>query len=257
MPLFPGNDAELHAQFTPTHWSVVLAAREQNSLQASEALERLCQAYWPPLYAYIRRQSYSQEDAQDLTQEFFTRLLEKNWLARLQHQNGKFRSFLLTFLEHFLSDQRDRERAQKRGGGQTFISLDQYQAEERQHFEPSDGLTPDQVFDRRWAQQIMENAIRRLCQEYTDHGKGELFACLKDLSPGKHGSQSYAELGAQFGMSEGAIKSAVHRFHGKYRNILRDEIAQTVERPEDINDEIRHLFRIWGEQGSLLGSDQA
>ena len=151
--------------FATTHWSVVFTARDGDTSEALAALERLCRSYWKPVYAYIRRDGCQPADAQDLTQEFFRRFIEKEWLDHLQHRRGKFRSFLLTFLKHFLSDERDRAGAQKRGGGQAILSLDELQAEESHGFEPSGSLTADQVFERRWAQTMMERAVTRLRQE--------------------------------------------------------------------------------------------
>lgn len=232
--------------FVTTHWSVVLSARQKNSPDGAAARERLCRVYWPPLYAYIRRAGYSVEDAQDLTQEFLSRFLEREWLDHLQHQRGKFRSFLLTFLKHFLSDERDRAGAQKRGGGKTFISLDELQAEESHGFEPSNGLTADQVFERRWAQALMERAVARLRQEYAEDGKTELFNQVKDLEPGERGARNYAQVGALLGLSEGAVKSAVHRLRMRHREILRNEIAGTIGDGEDVDEEIQHLIRVLG-----------
>lgn len=240
----PGTSLGRHAWFTTTHWSVVLAARDGQSSEAAAALEQLCQTYWRPLYSYIRRDGHGVEAAQDLTQEFFARLLEKEYLSRLQHQNGKFRSFLLTFLKHFLSDQRDRANAQKRGGGQTFISLEAAREEEQSGIEPIDGLSADQIFERRWARAVLEQAAHRLQQEYVAEGKGALFEQLKDLQPGQHGARSFAELGAQLGLTESAMKSAVHRFRQRHREILREEIANTVASPDEIEDEIRHLMKV-------------
>ena len=232
--------------FATTHWSVVFTARDGDTSKALAAMERLCHSYWRPVYAYIRRDGRQPADAQDLTQEFFHRFIEKEWIDHLQHRRGKFRSFLLTFLKHFLSDERDRAGAQKRGGGQTIISLDELQAEESHGFEPSEGLTPDQVFERRWAQTMMERAVARLRQEYAEEGKAELFEQLKDLQPGERGERSYAEVGAAFGLSEGAVKSAVHRLRLRHRDILRHEIARTTGSAEEVDEEIRHLIQVLG-----------
>src|SRR5262245_62088278 len=232
------------ARFTTTHWSVVLAAKNHDRSAAAEALETLCRTYWPPLYAYIRRDGHSPADAQDLTQQFFARLLEKDYLAHLRDQRGKFRSFLLTFLKHFLSDQRDRARAQKRGGGHNFISLDDTSAEEHRFLRAADQLNPDQLFERRWAQTILDHALSRLRQEYVASRQTDLFDQLKDLQPGRHGPLSYAQLAAQFGMTEAAIKSAVHRLRQRHRELLREAIAHTVARPEEIDDEIRYLLSV-------------
>ena len=230
--------------FATTHWSVVLAAKRSDGLLGDAALERLCRTYWPPLYAYIRREGYSAEDAQDLTQEFFAHLLARDYLQHLRHQEGKFRSFLLTFLKHFLADERDRAGAQKRGGGKNFISLDDTSAEERHLDEPANALSPDLLFERRWAQAVMERASGRLREEYEAGGKAALFEELKDLQPGEHGAASYAEIGARLGLATGTIGSAVHRLRKRHREILREEIAQTVARPEEIDEEIRNLLAV-------------
>jgi RNA polymerase sigma-70 factor (ECF subfamily) len=230
--------------FATTHWSVVLAAKTGSSPTSDEAMEKLCRAYWPPLYAYIRREGHGATEAQDLTQEFFARLLAKDYLQHLRHQEGKFRSFLLTFLKHFLSDQRDKAGAQKRGGGKTFVSLDETSAEERFLAAPLNGLSPDQIFERRWAQTVMERALNRLREEYAAGGKAVLFDELKDIQPGVHGESSYAEIGARLGLAEGTIASAVHRLRKRHREIVREEIAQTVARPEEIDEEIRNLLAV-------------
>ena len=232
--------------FVTTHWSVVQAATAEDLAKAAAALETLCRTYWPPLYAYIRRDGHSAEDAQDLTQEFFARLLEKDYLRHLRHQHGKFRSFLLTFLKHFLADERDKAAAQKRGGGRTFVSLDETSAEERHLLDAVDQLNPDQLFERRWAETVLQQALQRLRGEYEAGGKAALFERLKDMQPGEHGALSYAAVGGQLGMTEAAIKSAVHRLRQRHRELLREEIARTVTRPEEIDEEIRYLLRVLG-----------
>jgi RNA polymerase sigma-70 factor (ECF subfamily) len=208
-------------------------------------LEKLCRTYWPPLYAYIRRDGHSPEDAQDLTQEFFARLVEKDYLGHLQDQRGKFRSFLLTLLKHFLSDQRDKAGAQKRGGGRAIVSLDETTTAEADYqIEATQDVNPEQLYERQWAKKVLAQAIERLGQEYVSDGKAVLFEQLKDLQPGEHGATSYVQIGTQLGMSEAAIKSAVHRMRRRHGELLREEIAQTVSRPEEINDEIRYLLRV-------------
>jgi RNA polymerase sigma-70 factor (ECF subfamily) len=229
--------------FVTTHWSVVLRARQKDSPDSQAARERLCRTYWPPLYSYLRRDGYSVEDAQDLTQEFLSRFLHREWLEHLHDQRGKFRSFLLTFLKHFLSDERDKAAAQKRGGGKKFVSLDDASMEER-YLEPAQGLSPDQIFEHRWAETVLEQAVKRLRQEYTTLKRGALFDRLKDFQPGRHGALSYAEVGVQLGMTETAIKSAVHRFRLRHREILREEIAHTVVSPEEIDGEIQYLLTV-------------
>jgi RNA polymerase sigma-70 factor (ECF subfamily) len=230
--------------FASTHWSVVLAAREAGSLQADEAMESLCRTYWPPIYAFIRRTGYDPATAQDLTQGFFSQFLAKDHLGHLCHQNGKFRSFLLTFVKHFLSGERARARAQKRGGGIVFLSLDACSAEEQRLIEAVPDSSAEQAFDRRWAQTVLEKSLQRLRQEYGVKGNGELFERLKDLRPGERGELTYQELGASLNMTEEAIKTAVSRLRRRQGEILREEIAHTVSRTEDIEEEIRHFIAI-------------
>ena len=231
--------------FVTTHWSVVLNAREKDSPDSEAARERLCRTYWPPLYAFIRREGHSPQDAQDLTQEFLSRFLHQESLDHLKDQRGKFRSFLLTFLKHFLSDQRDRDRAQKRGAGLQLVSLDACEAEEREALGPVDGLSADQLYDRRWARAVMDEAARRLREEYAARGKSALFEQLRDLQPGQHGARGYAEIGAALGMTEQAVKNAAHSFRRRYGELLRDEIAQTVEGPEEVEAEVRYLMQVF------------
>ena len=238
------RNANSAAWFVTTDWSVVLDAKGDDSGRSSEALERLCRIYWPPLYAFIRRNGYNSADAQDLTQEFFSRLLSKDYLCHLRDQRGKFRSFLLTFVKHFLSDERTKASAQKRGGGQAVLSFDDTSAEDQYAAEAADHLGPDQLFERSWAQTVLNQALQRLTGEYSSSGKGLLFEKLKDVQPGEHGPRSYAELGSELGMTEVAIKSAVHRLRRRHREILREEIARTVMRPEDVDDEIRYLIAL-------------
>jgi RNA polymerase sigma-70 factor (ECF subfamily) len=235
--------------FATTHWSVVLTARDGSVPEATAALERLCQTYWPPLYAFIRRQGHDETEAKDLTQEFFLRLIDREFLQRLRHQDGKFRSFLLTFLKHFLMEQRGKGKAQKRGGGKVILSLEQLAEQGSYLNEPVDDMSPDQVFERRWAQTVFQAALNRLREEYASAGKTEFFELLKDLQPRESGAPSYAEIGTRFGMTEAAVKSAVQRMRARHREILRKEIAQTVMRPDEIDDEIRHLREVLSGQG--------
>ena len=228
--------------FATTHWTVILAARDGLSPHATEAMEKLCRAYWGPLYSFIRREGHDAEEARDLTQEFFAQLLAKDYLRHLRHQEGKFRSFLLTFVKHFLSGERAKARAQKRGGGLALISLDACSEEERRLVEARPDLSAEQVFDRRWVQTALENSLRRLREEYVSRGKGQLFECLKDIQPGERGELTYAQLGEQLGMTQDAMKSAVKRLRQRQGEILREEIAHTVARGEDIEAEIRHLL---------------
>lgn len=232
---------EQNAHFLTTHWSIVLAAKEGDASEAEAALEKLCRTYWPPVYAYIRRDGHDPTEAQDLTQEFFARLLAREYLQNLHHQEGKFRSFLLAYVKNFLLEQRRRGRAQKRGGGCEFISLNQPMGEEGYLLEPVDELTPIEVFDRRWAQRILQTALDRLRQEYGTRGESGLFDILQDYQPREPGGRSYAQLGEDLGMSEAAVKWAVHRIRQRHGELLREEIAQTVARPEEIDEELRHF----------------
>ena len=229
--------------FTTTHWSVVLAAKQGDVSRAAAALEKLCRTYWPPLYAYIRREGHDATEAQDLTQEFFARLLAKDYLQNLRHQQGKFRSFLLAYLKNFLLEQRRKVRALKRGSGQVFVSLDTTETEDGYLLEPVDELTPDQVFERRWAQAVVQAALDRLREEYVARGQAALFERLQNYQPREPGGQSYAQLGDELAMTEAAVKSAVQRMRQRHRELLREEIAHTVTRPEDIEEELRH-FRV-------------
>ena len=232
--------------FVTTHWSVVLTAGRNDTTRARAALERLCQTYWYPLYAYVRRRGKSPEDAQDLTQEFFARLLEHNWIGRADQQRGRFRSFLLSAMNHFLSDEWDKARAQKRGGNFVHVPLEFEVAETRFSHEPADLTTPEQNYERRWALTLLDEVLRRLRSEYEQDGRGELFATLHPCLVGGRSSQPYAELAVKLGVSEGTVKSAVHRLRQHYRQLLREEIAQTVAEPRDVDEELRHLFAVLG-----------
>ncbi len=227
--------------FTTTHWSVVLTATEQQSPQAAEALERLCRTYWYPLYAYVRRKGYDAHDSQDLTQEFLARLLARNYLSVADRNKGKFRSFLLGTLEHFLAREWTKAHAQKRGGGQLLFSLDEVDAENRYRLEPSHESTADKIFERRWATTLLEQAMGRLREDYTADHKGNLFARLEVFLTGNTPETSYAEMAASLNMSEGAIKVAVHRLRQRYGELVRAEIAQTVATPEEADEELHYL----------------
>ncbi len=230
------------ARFVTTHWLVVLVAGRTDSSRAQNALARLCQTYWYPLYAYVRRRGHSPHDAQDLTQEFFARLLERHTLAVADPNRGRFRSFLLSMMDHFLSHEWEKAHAQKRGGGCQMLSLDLARAEERYELEPADNSTPDKLFDKRWATALLEEVLNQLEAEYQRVGKAELFATLKQTLTGTGESQPYAVLAAHLGMNEIAIKVAVHRLRKRYRELLRAEIANIVADPAQAEDELRHLF---------------
>jgi RNA polymerase sigma factor (sigma-70 family) len=239
-----GNDSVSPgaAQFATTHWRVVLAAGRSDSSHARDALAHLCQIYWYPLYAYVRRQGHSPEDAQDLTQEFFARFLEKSYLDDVDRAKGKFRSFLLASLKHFLANEWDRAKALKRGGGRAFISLDDQSGETRYGLEPADSLSADKIFERRWALTLLEQVLAHLRTEYMARGKTRLFDELKICLTGEKSSIPYAELGSKVGMTEGAVKVAVHRLRQRYRELLRAEIGKTVASPEEVDQELRYLF---------------
>jgi len=229
-------------QFVTTHWSVVLTAGDDGSPRCAEALSGLCRTYWYPLYAYVRRQGCAPHDAQDLTQEFFARLLARNELSRAGREKGRFRSFLLIRLKHFLVNEWEKARSQKRGGGQTLIPLDELLAEQRYGEEPAHLLTAERIYERRWALTLLDQVLGRLRQEWTETGRVDQFETLKGLLASEGLAQSYAELGRSWGMSEGAVKVAVHRLRRRYRELIRDEIAQTVATPADVEDELRHLL---------------
>jgi RNA polymerase sigma-70 factor (ECF subfamily) len=238
------NDAPRNPAFVTTRWSLVLSAGNQKSPQSAAALEKLCRAYWYPLYAFVRRRGQSPEDARDLTQEFFARLLERNWIGRAEERKGRFRSFLLSAMNHFLADEWDRARAQKRGGGATPVPLQFDTAETRYGHEPADNVTPEQSYERQWALTLLDEVLQRLRAEYAQDGRAEFFTALHPCLVGDRTAQPYAELAVKIGISEGTVKSAVHRLRQRYRELLRDEIAQTVATPGEVDDELRHLFAV-------------
>ena len=229
--------------FTTTHWSVVLAAQTQ-SPSADEALEKLCRTYWPPIYSFVRREGRSVEDAQDLTQSFFARLLERRDFDAVRREKGRLRSYLLVSLKHFLINERQRAMSIKRGEGKTLVSLEELQARESNDPEPSDVLTADRIYERRWALTVLEQVLVRLEQEYRTAGNAELFARFKELLADEPDGISQAQIADDLGMSENAVKQAYHRFRQRYRELLREEIAHTVAVPGDIEDELRHLIAV-------------
>jgi RNA polymerase sigma factor (sigma-70 family) len=231
-------------EFASTHWSVVLAARDGVSPQAVQALEKLCCTYWYPLYAFVRRKGQSPHDAQDLTQAFFARLLEKNYVAQADRERGRFRTFLLTALNHFLTDEWDKARRLKRGGGQEIISFDTTSAEERYRLEPIEELDAAKLYERRWVTTLFDQVLARLEQEFRDSGKAKLFDCLKGSLLADDSALSHAELGAQLGLSADAVKQTVHRMRRRYRELFREEIAQTVAGPGEVDDELKHVFAV-------------
>ena len=230
--------------FPRTHWSVVLAAGQHSSPAAQAALEQLCQAYWYPLYAFVRRRGYSPEDAQDLTQSFFERLLERNLLADLMPSGARFRSFLLQALKNHLASEWIRAHAGKRGGTQSILSLEELGAEARYKQEPADAATPETVFERRWASTLLQQALHKLREEQVAAGKKALFEALASCLTGAEPAQPYARLATQLGMSEAAVKMTIHRLRRRYGEFLRLEVAQTVIVPAEVDQELRHLLSV-------------
>ena len=228
--------------FVTTQWSVVVAAGQADTSNAQAALERLCRAYWYPLYAYARRRGHSVEDAQDLTQAFFARLLERHWVGDADRERGRFRTFLLTAMNRFMCDEWDKSRAEKRGGRACHVPLQLDDAETRYGAEPADNRTPEQYFERRWALTLLDTVLQRLRTDYEREGKGKVFLALHATLAADRESQRYAELAAQAGLSEGAVKVAVHRLRKRYRHLLRDEIVQTSVAGADVDEELQHLF---------------
>lgn len=228
--------------FNTTRWSVVLAAGRRSSPASTRALACLCEAYWYPLYAYVRRRVGDVNEARDLTQAFFAELLEKNYVASATPARGRFRAFLLTAFKHFLSKQRDKAKAKKRGGGRTGISLAFESADARYSLEASRGLSPEQLYERQWAITLLGQIMERLENECAASGKAKQFNELKGFLIGEHAETTYAAAAAKLRMSEAAAKMAAHRMRRRYRQLLRDEIAQTVAGPEEVDDEIRNLF---------------
>jgi RNA polymerase sigma-70 factor (ECF subfamily) len=238
----PQSAANGGAYFATTHWSVVLEARAEDSPKAVDALAQLCRTYWYPLYAYIRRRGHESHDAQDLTQEFFARLLGNNILKSVQQERGKFRWFLLSAVKRFLANERNREQAAKRGGGRNIVSLDEETAEGRYRYEIPDHTTPDKLFDQSWAMTLLEQAQVQLQREYAESNRRELFDQLRIFLSGDRAPLSHSEAGAVLGMNEGAVKVAVHRLRQRYRDCLREQIAQTVSTPAEVDEEIQQLF---------------
>jgi RNA polymerase sigma factor (sigma-70 family) len=229
--------------FTTTHWSVVLEAQGE-SPAAQEALEKLCRTYWRPIFAFLRRQGVSLEEAEDITQGFFAELLERRSLSAVRKEKGRLRSFLLGGLKYFLANEQRRTMAVKRGKGQRPIPLEELRAGERIEMQPADPMTPDQIYERRWALTLLERVLSRLKDEYLAADNAALFDSLKELLPDEPGSASQAEIAARLGMTENAVRQAFYRFRQRYQALLREEIANTVATPGDIEDELRHLIAV-------------
>jgi RNA polymerase sigma-70 factor (ECF subfamily) len=226
------------AQFPSTRWTLVVAAGDPRRKEARSALISLCENYWYPLYAYLRRRGYPADQAQDLTQEFFTRVLEGRYLDRADPEKGRFRSFLLTSLKFFVADEEDRLRAHKRGGGQ-LVALEFSSGEERYQREPAHGETPERIFERRWALSVLDRVLEKLRDEFVQHGRPQHFERLKVFLLGQ--SDAYATLAREMNTSEGALKVAIHRLRKRYRELFRQEIADTVADPAEVESELRYL----------------
>lgn len=233
---------DLADTFATTRWTVVRAAGQSPTPQATVALEELCRTYWYPLYAYVRRRGHPKEDAEDLTQAFFARFLARNYLDTLDSEKGKFRAFLLAALKHFLANEWDRMQCQKRGGGDLALSLDWHDADTRYQMDPADTLSPDILYDRTWAMALLERVILRLGELESEEGRGVLFERLKpSLMQGK-GTLSYAEVARELTLTEGAVRVAAHRLRRRYRELLRQEVAQTLSENGRVEDELAALF---------------
>jgi RNA polymerase sigma-70 factor (ECF subfamily) len=230
--------------FATTHWSVVQAAAHGDTTRARDALARLCKTYWYPLYAYARHRGCSPPDAQDLTQEFFARLLAGNWVAKADRERGRFRSFLLSAMKHFMANEWDKAQAQKRGGGQPVVSLDDDSAEHRYRLEPAETATPENLFERGWALTLLEGVLARLEEEYRAEGKQAWMEALRPALTSERGAIDYAEMAEKLGQTETAARVAVHRLRHRYRQLIRAEVASTVASPEEVEAEMHHLFQV-------------
>lgn len=236
----PADSDRSNAVFATTQWSLVVLAGDRASPDSQAALETLCRNYWYPLYAFARRRGSSPDDAADLTQEFFSRLLEKEFLQAADREKGRFRSFLLTVFKRFLSKEHDRAMTQKRGGDRLRISIDARTGEQRYGFEPADDWTPEALFERRWALTLLEQVMEKLHGEYKDKDKLLLFELAKPLLVGS-GASGYAEIVRRLDMTDSAARVAVHRLRERYRELLRQEVAHTIREPDAVEDELNHL----------------
>jgi RNA polymerase sigma-70 factor (ECF subfamily) len=228
--------------FATTHWTVVLAAGQRHSPQADHALEELCRTYWFPLYAYVRRRGHAKADAEDLVQAFFARFLAKNYLAGLSEERGRFRAFLLAALKNFLINEWKHASRQKRGGGEATLSLDWETADTKFQVAAQNEPSPDQAFDREWALALLSRVIERLQAECVAEGKAKVFEQLKVFLAAGKGETAQSEVAKSLGMEEGAVRVAVHRLRKRYRQLLRDEIANTLSDPAMVDEEMRALF---------------
>ena len=243
-PKVPGSNRLMpppRSSFSATQWTLVLAAGSDGSV-AHRAIAELCERYWEPLYAFARRTGLTPEDAEDAAQGFFAELLERSGFQRVDREKGKFRSFLLASFKNFLSHERERQQAQKRGGGTAVIHLDAHDAEERYALEPADELTPDKLYDRRWARVLLDRAQERLAGQYAASGQSQLFDRLRPALGASRAQVDYAAMATGLGTTEGALKVAAHRLRERYRAALRDEVAATVASASEIDTELRHLI---------------
>jgi len=246
----PRSEPQAHGSvFATTHWSVVLAAGEKNTPESAAALERLCATYWYPLYAYVRHRGHSPEDSEDLTQEFFCRLLKGNYLAQVDPRKGKFRSFLLAAMNHFLANEWHRSQSLKRGGAMTFLPLDAFQAEERYQGERFGSRSPEEIYERTWTLALLERALTRLGEETAAAGRATRFEELKPVLIGEWPDLSYSEMAGRLGTSEAALKMTAQRLRRRYAELVREEIAQTVPEPREVCEELRHLRAVLSSAG--------
>ncbi|MGA2244544.1 MAG: sigma factor [Verrucomicrobiota bacterium] len=230
--------------FATTHWSVVLTAARSDTTRARAALEHLCQAYWFPLYAYVRRRGHSPPDAQDLTQEFFARLLAGNWLATADQQRGRFRTFLLAVLQHFITNEWHKAHAQKRGGHHAILSLNDDSAERRYELEPVQNATPESLFERGWALALLNDVLARLEAEYGREGKAAWMEAMRPVLTADGNAIRYGEIAARLEITETAARVAAHRLRQRYRRMIRAAVADTVDSPDEVEGEMRHLFEV-------------
>lgn len=236
----PPDSADI---FATTHWSVVLAAGPADNEKSLDALQKLCETYWRPVYVFVRRKGFSPDDSEELTQEYFAQLLKSHSFRYLDREKGKFRAFLLASVKNFLANEWDRRTAKKRGSGRTILSLDQASGEA--WFRAVDSESPDLLFERRWALTLLESVMKQLQDEFSRRGQAPLFEALKPALSGDGQRESHSVVGERLGMTEGAVKVAIHRLRQKYRAFLRAEIGRTVASPGEIEEEIRYLFQLF------------
>lgn len=246
----PGPSPTQHGGVFPaTRWSVVLRARQRGEPLAAEALAELCKSYWKPVYAFLRRQGNAPHDAEDLTQGFFAMLLERDSLASVEESKGRLRSFLLVAVKRFAANEHERASALKRGGGTLHVALDADEAEQACVIEPATEVTPELLFERQWALALLDTVLKKLRVEYATGGRDRVFDALKERLSADGDVETLAQTAALLGMNEGAVKVAVFRLRQRYRRLLHEEIALTVDSPSEVNAEIVHLFKVFGSVG--------